>query len=260
MLLTVSLLSKGSLLGSLINKCRQVVRIKNVKPIETNLKPNISTSPNVDMPPQSSVIVNTLSHTNRPVSVANISLSSSSAVTSRTLEEHAGMPPKPKKPMTPFFRFMKELRPKMQASNPNLPLTAIVSEISKQWRNADDSLKQRLQEEFKKDQQQYIEKRTKYDAKITDEQRSHLKELKQEQTDAKERRMMRKRIRDLGRPKKPASAFLIFISKERLVTPQTAKQTYREWHRQTTTKWSTLTDEEKSVYLQESRKEMERYK
>ncbi|XP_023297483.1 transcription factor A, mitochondrial isoform X2 [Lucilia cuprina] len=216
MLLTVSLLNKGSFLGSLINKCR-------------------------------------------PAAVANLSLSSPSHV-AKTLEEKAGLPPKPKKPLTPYFRFMKEQRPKIQAANPNLSIVDIVRKVSKEWVTADSSLKQRLQEEYKKEQQKYVEARTKYDAKITDEQRSQLKELKQELIDAKERRMMRKRIKELGRPKKPASAFLRFIAKERMLTPQTTNQTFREWHQKATAKWGTLTDEQKHVYIMESRKELEKYK
>lgn len=216
MILTVSLLNKGSFLGSLINKCR-------------------------------------------PAAVANLSLSSPTYV-AKTLEEKAGLPPRPKKPLTPYFRFMKEQRPKIQADNPKLSIVDIVRKVSKQWETADPSLKQRLQEEYKKEQQKYVETRTKYDAKITDEQRSQLKELKQEQIDAKERRMMRKRIKELGRPKKPASAFLRFIAKERIATPQTSKETFREWHQKATAKWGTLTDEQKNVYIMESRKELEKYK
>ncbi|XP_065371799.1 transcription factor A, mitochondrial isoform X2 [Calliphora vicina] len=216
MILTVSLLNKGSFLGSLINKCR-------------------------------------------PAAVANLSLSSPSYV-AKTLEEKAGLPPRPKKPLTPYFRFMKEQRPKIQAENPKISIVDIVRQVSKQWVTADASLKQRLQEEYKKEQQKYVETRTKYDAKITDEQRSQLKELKQEQIDAKERRMMRKRIKELGRPKKPASAFLRFIAKERIATPQTEKETFREWHQKATAKWGTLTDEQKNVYIMESRKELEKYK
>ncbi|KAM7363476.1 mitochondrial transcription factor A isoform 2-T5 [Cochliomyia hominivorax] len=216
MLLTISLLNKGSFLGSLINKCR-------------------------------------------PAAVANLSLNSPLYV-AKTLEEKAGLPPKPKKPLTPYFRFMKEQRPKLQAANPKLSLVEVVKQVSKQWEKADPSLKERLQQEYKKEQQVYVEVRAKYDAKITDKQRSHLKELKQEQIEAKERRMMRKRIKELGRPRKPASAFLRFIAKERTLSPQSPKETFREWHQKATAKWGTLTEEQKQVYIMESRKELEKYK
>lgn len=278
MILTVSLLNKGSFLGSLINKCRQVVRIKPVKPIETNIKPNISnslTTPTTASVPASTTPISTLkptptfktnlpsttiSQTNRPAAVANISLSSSPSYAAKTFEEKLGLPPKPKKPLTPFFRFMQDQRPKIKAANPKLHLSDVVKQISKEWENADPSMKQRLLEQFKKDQQTYIETRTKYDSKITDEQRSQIKELKQELSEAKERRMMRKRIKELGRPKKPASAFLRFIAKERVATPQTSKETFREWHQKATARWKTLAEEQKNVYLVDARKELDKYK
>ena len=270
MLLNVSLLNKGSFLGSLINKCRQVVRIKPVNKLENNVKSNISNSittpsaiPSTTSTTPTTTATITLpasaAETIRHTTVAKLSLSSSSHA-AKTLEEKAGLPPKPKKPLTPYFRFMKEQRPKLQAANPNLSIVDLVKQMSKQWETADPSMKQRLQEEYKKEQQKYIETRTKYDAKITDEQRSQIKDLKQEQVEAKERRMMRKRIKELGRPKKPASAFLRFIAKERVLTPQKANETFREWHQKATARWSALTDEQKSAYMTEARKELEVYK
>lgn len=264
MLLTVQLFNKGSFLGSLINKCRQVVRIKNDKRLDINPNSNISNSlivASLKSPSVPTVNV-TNEFTNRPAAVANISLSSPiTAVSNKiTLEERVGLPLRPKKPLTPYFRFMKELRPKLIASNPGMSLTDVVKEVSKKWEYAEVSLKQRLQEEYKKEQKDYIEKRTKYEAKITDEQRLQIKELKQQKLEAKERRMMRKRIKQLDRPKKPASGFLRFIAKERIRTPQTDKQTFREWQRAATTKWSSLSEGEKNIYLQEARKELETYK
>uniref|UniRef100_A0A1I8N5Z3 HMG box domain-containing protein n=1 Tax=Musca domestica TaxID=7370 RepID=A0A1I8N5Z3_MUSDO len=263
MLLTVSLLNKGTFLGSLINKCRQVVGVKNNKHVEINLKPNISNSPTLSTlnPSSSPSPVSNVHDTNRPLSVANLSLSSPATAASKlTVEQQVGLPARPKKPLTPYFRFMNDLRPKILAANPSLALVDVVKQVSKKWETADASLKQRLQEEYKKEQQEYIEKRMKYDAKITDEQRSQIKELKQEKIEAKERRMMRKRIKDLGRPKKPASAFIRFIAKERIRTPQKPTQTFREWHEAATKKWSTLSQGEKDIYMQESRKEFETYK
>lgn len=270
MLLTVLLFNKGSFLGSLINKCRQVVRIKPVTKLETNIKPNIFTSIKTPTSTSSSTTTTQTSlpasslisdqQTNRPAAVSYLSSIRPSSHVVKTLEEKAGLPPRPKRPLTPYFRFMKEQRPKLQAANPKLSIVDIVKTVSKQWETADPLLKQSLQEEYKKDQQKYIETRTKYDAKITDEQRSQLKELKQEIIDAKERRMMRKRIKELGRPKKPASAFLRFVAKERTITPQTSNETFREWHQKATAKWGTLSDEQKNVFIFEARKEFEKYK
>ncbi|XP_062125674.1 transcription factor A, mitochondrial [Drosophila sulfurigaster albostrigata] len=237
MIYTTTLLSRGSIFGSLISKVRQVV----AKNADTE---NITT--HKPWPP--------------PSATASASISNSAVQRSKSLEEQVGLPPRPKKPLTPYFRFMREMRPKLAAKDPNISTVQIVQELSRRWVDVDAKLKERLQAEYKKDQESYVEQRAKYDAKITDEQRAELKQMKQDISDAKERKQLRKRVKELGRPKKPASAFLRFVASERLNTPQTAQQTYREWHQKATAKWSRLSDEEKAVYMQESRKELDHYK
>lgn len=242
MIYTTTLLSRGSLLGSLINKVRQVVAksadTANTIPIDNNFTPT--------------------SNTNRPLAAASIS--HSSVHQSKTLEERVGAPPRPKKPLTPYFRFMRDMRPKLIDQDPKISQIEIVQELSRKWATVDPQLKQKLQSEYKKEQEIYVAQRTKYDAKLTDEQRSNIKQLKQELLDAKERKQLRKRVKELGRPKKPASAFLRFVASERTNTPQTSQQTYREWHQKATAKWSRLSDDEKAVFLSESRKELDQYK
>lgn len=242
MIYTTPLLSRGSLLGSLINKVRQVVAksadTANTIPIDNNFTPT--------------------SNTNRPLAAASIS--HSSVHQSKTLEERVGAPPRPKKPLTPYFRFMRDMRPKLIDQDPKISQIEIVQELSRKWATVDPQLKQKLQSEYKKEQEIYVAQRTKYDAKLTDEQRSNIKQLKQELLDAKERKQLRKRVKELGRPKKPASAFLRFVASERTNTPQTSQQTYREWHQKATAKWSRLSDDEKAVFLSESRKELDQYK
>ncbi|XP_060648955.1 LOW QUALITY PROTEIN: transcription factor A, mitochondrial [Drosophila nasuta] len=237
MIYTTTLLSRGSIFGSLISKVRQVV----AKNADTE---NITT--HKPWPP--------------PSATASASISNSAVQRSKSLEEQIGLPPRPKKPLTPYFRFMREMRPKLAAKDPNISTVQIVQELSRRWVDVDAKLKERLQAEYKKDQESYVEQRAKYDAKITDEQRAELKQMKQDISDAKERKQLRKRVKELGRPKKPASAFLRFVASERLNTPQTPQQTYREWHQKATAKWSRLSDDEKAVYMQESRKELDHYK
>ncbi|XP_034115971.1 transcription factor A, mitochondrial isoform X1 [Drosophila albomicans] len=254
MIYTTTLLSRGSIFGSLISKVRQVV----AKNADTE---NITTHKiNNNVTPSPISISNTSRPLAAPSAIASASISNSAVQRSKSLEEQIGLPPRPKKPLTPYFRFMREMRPKLAAKDPNISTVQIVQELSRRWVDVDAKLKERLQAEYKKDQESYVEQRAKYDAKITDEQRAELKQMKQDISDAKERKQLRKRVKELGRPKKPASAFLRFVASERLNTPQTSQQTYREWHQKATAKWSRLSDDEKAVYMQESRKELDHYK
>ncbi|KAH8381380.1 hypothetical protein KR093_003908 [Drosophila rubida] len=249
MIYTTTLLSRGSIFGSLISKVRQVVakNADTAHPNHTQINNNVTPSP-----------ISMSNTTSRPLAAASIS--HSSVQHAKTLEEQIGLPPRPKKPLTPYFRFMREMRPKLVAKDPKITTVEIVQELSRRWVDVDAQLKERLQAEYKKDQESYVELRSKYDAKITDEQRAEIKQMKQEISDAKERKQLRKRVKELGRPKKPASAFLRFIASERMNTPQGEQQTYRDWHQKATAKWTRLSDDEKAVYLQESRKELDQYK
>lgn len=181
------------------------------------------------------------------------------AASSKSLEDRLGLPPKPKKPLTPYFRFMKEMRPILIKENPTVPLTDVVKMIAKKWESVDEVEKAKLQDLYKRDQITYIEQRAKYDSKITEDQKRDLQKLRHEIAVAKERRAVRKRIKELGRPKKPASAFLKFIVAERAKT-NVDKQSYKEWHRKVCEKWARLSEDEKEEMKKQCKKEMEEYK
>ena len=70
----------------------------------------------------------------------------------KSLESRIGIPEKPKKPLTPYFRFMKETRPVLHASNPSLHLTDIVKKVAAEWVNVDANKKNKLMEDYKKEQ------------------------------------------------------------------------------------------------------------
>lgn len=178
----------------------------------------------------------------------------------KTLEEKVGLPPKPKKPLTPYFRYMGDMRDTIRKQNPSMSIMDVTKLMSKQWETVDERTKVKYMNDFKKEQIKYVEERAKYDSKITDEQRKEIQQIKQEKIEAKERMAIKKRVKELGRPKRPTSAFLKFIIQERTSTPQSISQTYREWHAKATEKWSRMSEADKESYIMEARKEYEIYK
>lgn len=178
----------------------------------------------------------------------------------KTLEEKVGLPAKPKKPLTPFFRYMRETRDSFKKQNPEMSVMDLTKLMSKQWETVDDKAKTRYMNEFKKEQIKYVEERAKYDSKITEEQRQEMQQIKQDKLDSKQRKAIKKRVMELGRPKRPTSAFLRFIIQERISTPQSISQTYREWHAKATEKWSRMSETDKDVYIQDARKDYEVYR
>lgn len=51
----------------------------------------------------------------------------------QSLEEKLDIPAKPKRPLTPYFKFMAKIRPELKKENPNANAVDIVREISKRW-------------------------------------------------------------------------------------------------------------------------------
>lgn len=176
------------------------------------------------------------------------------------MEEKVGLPPKPKKPLTPYFRYMRDMRETVKKENPGMPIMEQTKLMSKQWETVDEKLKAKYLNDFKKEQIKYVEERAKYDSKITDEQRQEMLQIKQDKIDAKERKAIKQKVKELGRPKRPTSAFLRFIIHERVATPQSISQTYRQWHAKATEKWARMSEAEKESYMLEARKDYEIYK
>jgi transcription factor A, mitochondrial len=180
---------------------------------------------------------------------------------SRTVEERIGLPPRPKKPLTPYFRYMQKQRPKLVEQNPKISLTDIVKICAKQWETVDEATKKKLDAEYQKEKITYIEERAKYQSKLTDEQRNELQTFKQEAAEAKEKRALRKKIRELGRPKKPATPFLRYLAAEMTKKPRTpGSPTYREHQKTISEVWNKLSEAEKQPYFRSYQKDEELYK
>lgn len=71
---------------------------------------------------------------------------------SKTLEERLGIPARPKKPLTPYFRFMRDIRATVVASDPKLSANDVVKKMALKWETVDEKQKKKYQDEYKKEQ------------------------------------------------------------------------------------------------------------
>lgn len=110
----------------------------------------------------------------------------------KTIEEKLGFPLKPKKPLTPYFRYLKEVRPQVLKDNPKFSTTDIVKLVAKQWETVDEATKKKLEDLFKKEQMDYVGLRAKYESKLTEDQKFEIKNAKMEKVESKEKRAMKK--------------------------------------------------------------------
>lgn len=111
------------------------------------------------------------------------------ATLKQTAEEKIGLPAKPKRPITAYFRFMKHMRPEIVGKNPNLKLVEITKLLAQEWQKADANVKEKFEKEYQKSYQEYQTAKTTYLSSITDEQKKLIENAKNEAQFLKEKRL-----------------------------------------------------------------------
>lgn len=110
----------------------------------------------------------------------------------KTVEEKLGIPPRPKKPLTPYFRFLQTMRPTVVKENPTLKTVEVVQRCAQKWLETDDATKTKLNDEYQKEKVTYIKRRSDYEKLLTDEQKENLKIVKKDLVESKQRRLYKK--------------------------------------------------------------------
>lgn len=59
----------------------------------------------------------------------------------QSVEEKYNIPPKPKRPLTPYFKFMVQIRPEIKRDKPNAKVTDIVRETALRWEKIEPQVK-----------------------------------------------------------------------------------------------------------------------
>nr|CAD7403500.1 unnamed protein product [Timema poppensis] len=212
----------------------------------------------------------------------------------QTLEEKLGIPVKPKKPLTPFFRFMGQIRPMVVQQHPGAKVTDYTKIIAQQWKKLEPPAKQKFEEEFKKEMIHYIAVRVSYENSLTDQQKKDLQKAKEQKVESKQQRQLKmqklvidyfmmdeemkrqtvnikvipsvsldsdhrlmvvdikgwesrkKKKKELGKPKKPITAFLMFFQEKAKLRGDIP---FKIWQQKMSQEWESLPDEIKVQYL-----------
>ncbi|NXT93136.1 TFAM factor, partial [Anhinga rufa] len=163
---------------------------------------------------------------------------------------------RPKRPLTAYFRFMKENHPAFRQRNPEMSNVELVKKIAGAWKELPASQKQVYEEARKTDWQRYEEQLAAYKAQLTPAQAVALKEERKKRL-AKRRSFRAKReLTVLGKPKRPRSSFNIFVSEnfqesEGLTPVAKLKQLFDTWQK--------LSSSQKQPYLQLAEDDKVRY-
>ncbi|KAF4519584.1 hypothetical protein B566_EDAN003751 [Ephemera danica] len=180
-----------------------------------------------------------------------------SAGVKQSLEKKAGIPEKPKRPMTPYFRYMADVRPTIMKNNPDAKITDIAKVIGSQWEKLNPANKQQLSVAYQKEKEVYLQALEKYNSKLSEEDRLKLKDTKKQIEERREKSKLKMRIKELGKPKKPPTAYLYFAN-EKLA--QRGGTDIVEWRKKTSEQWSALSEKDKEVYVKRQKTAQETYK
>lgn len=164
-------------------------------------------------------------------------------------------PPKPKKPNPPFFQFLKEKRLEV-AEKHNLKSKDAINVISEMWRQFDVDAKKKMTEMYNIELEKYKENMKNYKESLTDDQRNELFRIKYQQVEQKTKRKLKRELKELGRPRKPPTAYLIFVTEEMKKRGNVPVKTYMAM---VGNKWKELDTESKTKYIKAASVENDNY-
>lgn len=169
--------------------------------------------------------------------------------------EHA-----PKRPLSGYFLFAADVRPKIQKADPDCAMKDIMAQIGKQWGELNDKKKNVFNDKAAKAKETYDKKFEKY--KKTKHYAKHQEAI----LEWKKTQNSKPFKKDPNRPKKGLSAYLIFVNEQR---PKLTKQGFEmlEVSKEAGKMWGKLSEKDKAPYMKKAakakaaaEKEMEKYK
>ncbi|NWR28150.1 TFAM factor, partial [Tachuris rubrigastra] len=119
---------------------------------------------------------------------------------------------RPKRPLTAYFRFLKENRPAFREKNPEASAVDLIKKLAVAWKELPPSQKQVYEEARKTEWQRYGEQMAKYKAQLTPVQVEALKEERRRRLARRRSIQAKKELTMLGKPKRPRSGLNIFVS------------------------------------------------
>lgn len=162
----------------------------------------------------------------------------------------------PKKPMTSYVRFSKEQLAIFKAQSPDARNSELIKKIAELWRGLPESEKKIYEDAYKADWQAYKEELNRIQEQLTPSQRVSL-EREMMQKRLKKKAIIKKReLTLLGKPKRPRSAYNIFISE----CFQEAKDGTSQLRLKTVNEnWKNLSSSQKQVYIKLAEEDKVRY-
>ncbi|NP_989431.2 transcription factor A, mitochondrial [Gallus gallus] len=163
---------------------------------------------------------------------------------------------RPKRPLSAYFRFLRDNQPAFRQQNPELNSLELVKKLAGVWRELPASQKQVYEEARKTDWRKYEEQLAAYKAQLTPAQAAALKEERRKRLAKRRSFRIKRELTVLGKPKRPRSGFNIFVSEnfqqsKGLSPTAKLKQLFETWQN--------LSSSQKQPYLQLAQDDKVRY-
>ncbi|XP_077999778.1 transcription factor A, mitochondrial-like [Glandiceps talaboti] len=176
----------------------------------------------------------------------------------RHLGSDVEYPGKPKRPHTPFLRFIQENRPRLEASHGTA--RKIIAGGAEEWRGLSEDEKQTYVDDYKFEVERYREAMAEFMDNLTEEQKQVMKENKE---DKRKKFLAKRKQRNAlgqGKPKLPATAFSLYVKEKFAESQDTMTHEDRKrFFSNLASKWNALSEDEKQPYTDWSKKCREQY-
>lgn len=162
----------------------------------------------------------------------------------------------PKKPMSSYLRFSTEQLPKFKAKHPDAKLSELIRKIAAVWRELPEAEKKVYEADFKAEWKAYKEAVSKYREQLTPSQLMGFEKEARQKRLKKKAQIKRRELILLGKPKRPRSAYNIYVSESFQEAKDESAQGRLKIVNQA---WKNLSPEEKQTYIQLAKDDRIRY-
>ncbi|XP_025083331.1 transcription factor A, mitochondrial-like isoform X2 [Pomacea canaliculata] len=165
-------------------------------------------------------------------------------------------PDAPKPPPGPFVKFMHEKYSEIQKNNPGANMHKISKIASQLWQELDpeerNAYKLHAQEEYQDYKQKYLV----FLDGLSEQEKAQLHNDTRAQRAHRERFKEKQEFRNLGKPKKPPNAFMLFVRSSRLERGDTSMI---QFNKRLADYWHNIPKEEKEIYEEDAKVRREQY-
>lgn len=102
------------------------------------------------------------------------------------------IPEKPKKPTTPFLKYVNDQRNVIMREHPDYRVSDVAKRCSETWKTISSNQKSMYEQQYKKELQEYAKIQVEYESKLSQDQKTALEIAEREKQEQRKRRKLKK--------------------------------------------------------------------